>query len=717
MGRAVVRVRRQRESRHLESGTEEPVMKKLGTLVMAGMAAALGCAEMEDGDMDPGANPFLDDDGSGKEDTGYVNVRGVEVEVSLEADIEATDYRIFDAPADLAQYAVTYLRENRTLYIEILAEDATSPERVEWQVDGVWLNNEQARAADRTKLRRFRMHRVNAVVVDGNPGGVREGQVFQAKVPVKPYSVMADAGNSCATPDNHLTLDQSIYWYLWDPDRSGCRAAVQTMAVTVERVMPMNPESYPEYDQLWADGRLDVVVVWAKLDDGDVASDYNWRNVTQLSKWLTDAGFAEQTGAPLGKRYTRSKDSRQIVVDIYGPDLFHSVADYTRLANWQKAVREHEVVMYNGHSVLGTGMAFERAEYPDFYQIFQVGSCLSYEYYVRPILAGKGGWGKVDVISNVDPTYYSENLPLTSTVLSKLFSGFEGTGQASWQDIMEAVSRRVGHSRFGVSGARGNCFSPDGDRCAPEPPPDPTNKVYENATSQAIPDNAPAGIRSTIEIPDHTTIATLDVALDITHPYVGDLEVKLEHNGLVQTLWARTGSGDDDIRSSFAVHAFDGQDAAGTWTLTVADQAARDVGRLNRWAIELTAGGDTPPPPPTDPLRFENASAVAIPDNNETGVSSTISVTTDATIGSLQVEVDITHTYAGDLVVTLVNGSTEKVLSNREGGGADDIRRTFEVTDFNGRSARGTWTLRVADRAGTDTGTLNRWALTVTPAR
>lgn len=691
-------------------------MRKLGTLVTVAMAA-FGCAYavQDDGFEDPGPNPFLDDDGSGKEDTGYVNVRGVEVEVALEADVEGADYRIFDAPADLAQFAVTYLRENRTLYIELLAEDATSPEKVEWLVDGAWLNNAQARAVERSKLRHFRMHPVNAVIVDGNPRGAAAGQVFNAKVPVKPYSVMADAGDSCATPDGHLTLDQSIYWYLWNPDRNGCRAAVQTMTVTIERVLPMNPESYPEYDQLWADGRLDVVVLWAKLDDGDVANDYNWGNVRQFGSWLTGAGFVEDASAPLGKRYTRTKNGRQVVVDVYGPDLFHSVADYSRLNNWQKAVREHEVVMYNGHSVLGTGMAFERAQYPDFYQIFQVGSCLSYEYYVRPILAGKGGWDKVDVVSNVDPTYYSENLALTSTILAKLFAGFEGTGQVSWQDIMEAVSRRLGHSRFGVSGARGNCFGPDGDRCAPEPPPDPTEKLYENATPQEIPDATPAGIRSTIEVPDHAAIRSLEVQIDITHSYVGDLTVKLEHDGVSQTLWSRTGAGDDDIRSTFAVHAFDGRDAAGTWTLLVADHAGRDVGRLNRWAIKLSAGGEAPPPP-ADPLRFENSSAAAIPDDDDGGVSSSITIESDVTIGRLAVEVDITHTYTGDLLVTLVNGSTEKVLWNREGAGADDIRRTFEVTDFNGRSARGTWTLKVADRDAADTGTLNRWAITITPA-
>ena len=103
----------------------------------------------------------------------------------------------------------------------------------------------------------------------------------------------------------------------------------------------------------------------------------------------------------MGQRFEKASGELTIVVDVYGPDIFHSVADYSRFHNWQKAVTEHEIVMYNGHSVLGTGYAFERADYPDTYQIFQVASCLSYEYYVQPILGGKGGWENLDIMSSV----------------------------------------------------------------------------------------------------------------------------------------------------------------------------------------------------------------------------------------------------------------------------------------------------------------------------
>jgi hypothetical protein len=363
------------------------------------------------------SNPFLDGkwDEEGKTDTGYLNPRGKELHVTIEADIKASDWRIFDAPTDQAQYAVTYLRQRDDFYLELMAEDAGAPDRVEWLVDGRWLPAEEARGIDRSLLTHFRMRQVNAVVINRAADDVEAGRVFEAKVPLSPFTTMTDAGDTCADHDSHIDLSQSVYWYLWNPMKSGCVIDVLIMTLTVEEVLPHNPGNFPEYDRLWADGRLDAVVLFGKLDDGDVADDYNWQNVNRLIEWLLEAGFSESSEAPLGRRFVKQVGDKTEVVDIYGPDLFHSVADYARLPNWQKAVSEHEVVMYNGHSVLGTGMAFERVQYPDFYQIFQVASCLSYEYYVRPVMAGKGDWSKVDIVSNVQPTYYSENLPLTST--------------------------------------------------------------------------------------------------------------------------------------------------------------------------------------------------------------------------------------------------------------------------------------------------------------
>jgi len=97
-------------------------------------------------------------------------------------------------------------------------------------------------------------------------------------------------------------------------------------------------------------------------------------------------------------------------------------------------------------------------------------------------------------------------------------------------------------------------------------------------------------------------------------------------------------------------------------------------------------------------------------------VSDTITVDEDLTIAALRVNVGITHTYRGDLRIELIHDGNTVTVIDQEGGGADDLNDSFTVSDFNGQSAAGEWTLRVSDNAGVDTGTLNSWALVVTTA-
>ncbi|MEZ4360050.1 MAG: proprotein convertase P-domain-containing protein [Kofleriaceae bacterium] len=106
---------------------------------------------------------------------------------------------------------------------------------------------------------------------------------------------------------------------------------------------------------------------------------------------------------------------------------------------------------------------------------------------------------------------------------------------------------------------------------------------------------------------------------------------------------------------------------------------------------------------------------LSIPDNNATGITSNLPVTGNGTVASLALSLNITHTYRGDLVVTLVSpGGTQFVVSNRAGGSADNlILVNSPITAFAGQVAAGTWQLKVQDRASIDVGTLNSWSLTI----
>jgi hypothetical protein len=107
---------------------------------------------------------------------------------------------------------------------------------------------------------------------------------------------------------------------------------------------------------------------------------------------------------------------------------------------------------------------------------------------------------------------------------------------------------------------------------------------------------------------------------------------------------------------------------------------------------------------------FTSDVAVAIPDNDAVGVSSTIDVGPIGTIRSLSATVDISHTYRGDLKVVLYRGESSVVLHDRTGGGQDDVKVTVPVTAFDGTDMNGAWKLVVVDSAGQDVGTLNGWS-------
>lgn len=121
----------------------------------------------------------------------------------------------------------------------------------------------------------------------------------------------------------------------------------------------------------------------------------------------------------------------------------------------------------------------------------------------------------------------------------------------------------------------------------------------------------------------------------------------------------------------------------------------------------VTGGGST------GGTTFTNTTAVSIPDNGA-AIESSISVTgrTGNAPSALQVGVDITHTYRGDLVLTLVapDGSTYPLKASSSDS-ADNLVTTYSV-NASSEVANGTWKLRVQDVAAADTGRLNNWKLT-----
>jgi subtilisin-like proprotein convertase family protein len=110
-----------------------------------------------------------------------------------------------------------------------------------------------------------------------------------------------------------------------------------------------------------------------------------------------------------------------------------------------------------------------------------------------------------------------------------------------------------------------------------------------------------------------------------------------------------------------------------------------------------------------------------IPDNNPVGVTSVINVPDDPAgidIRFVTVNVNINHTFRGDLVVQVIapNGQTA-TLTNHQGGSADDfIVNNLDISSaFTSMApAAGQWKLFVKDIAALDVGKINSFAIHLT---
>jgi subtilisin-like proprotein convertase family protein len=125
---------------------------------------------------------------------------------------------------------------------------------------------------------------------------------------------------------------------------------------------------------------------------------------------------------------------------------------------------------------------------------------------------------------------------------------------------------------------------------------------------------------------------------------------------------------------------------------------------------------------PVIEFNYSENPGLSIPDNDPVGITSVINVPDAFDIVDIEVYVNITHTFRGDLVVSLESpSSTDVTLHDQSGSSADDINGWYDselmvdgpgsLSDFISESATGDWTLSVSDHATYDVGTFNSWAL------
>ncbi len=113
-----------------------------------------------------------------------------------------------------------------------------------------------------------------------------------------------------------------------------------------------------------------------------------------------------------------------------------------------------------------------------------------------------------------------------------------------------------------------------------------------------------------------------------------------------------------------------------------------------------------------------NNHKVAIPDNDRQGIRSTNIITDASLVRDIQVIVNITHDFLGDLEIYLISPNNQTcLLQSRTLGRRQELQQTYEarlnpmLSQLLNMPAKGRWTLWVIDYVEQDKGTLNSWEL------
>ncbi|MBE9210099.1 S8 family serine peptidase [Nostoc sp. LEGE 06077] len=124
--------------------------------------------------------------------------------------------------------------------------------------------------------------------------------------------------------------------------------------------------------------------------------------------------------------------------------------------------------------------------------------------------------------------------------------------------------------------------------------------------------------------------------------------------------------------------------------------------------------------PISQQLRVSNTNQVGIPDNDRQGVKSAIAINESIVVRDIQVNVNVTHDFLGDLEIYLIAPNNQSVLlQNRTLGRRTNLQTSYSVRSHPALkqllslSGEGRWQLWLIDAAPQDIGRLNSWELII----
>ncbi|QTA80688.1 Peptidase, M6-like [Desulfonema limicola] len=235
-----------------------------------------------------------------------------------------------------------------------------------------------------------------------------------------------------------------------------------------------------------------------------------------------------------------------------------------------------------------------------------------------------------------------------------------------------------------------------------------------------IPDDDPNGLFSFITIDISGKVKDILITLDISHAFIGDLEVTLRTpSGDKILLHNRDWGNDDDLNKVYDIDSvlsvLKDKQIQGEWILCIKDLTAQDTGRLNGWSLMIEYE------PADRIIQTEAVSGLRIPDGDWKGISSAIPIEQEGLAKGIKVYAEITHPYIGDIQLTLFTPYGQSIILMPFGQGRNivNLRRSYDSETHqglrtlikSGQQMLGDWILQVIDSEPGNAGILERWSL------
>jgi hypothetical protein len=133
----------------------------------------------------------------------------------------------------------------------------------------------------------------------------------------------------------------------------------------------------------------------------------------------------------------------------------------------RRAIRGSDVVIYNGHSYIGSGpldpVRYDESDFPGTYQLFFFNSCVSFNYYEKDFFKMKaGGEDNLDIVTNGLESWLSGSGAAMGRFVGTVLNG----KQVSYKDILTETAKGAPGYEVGadplrvVDGELGNKYKP-----------------------------------------------------------------------------------------------------------------------------------------------------------------------------------------------------------------------------------------------------------------